>query len=105
MLTAPIDATKTALARAGLTLEDIDLFEVNEAFAAVVLSWAQVLEADMDKVNVNGGAIALGHPVGATGCRLITTALHELERRDASTALISACAGGAMATATILERI
>ncbi|MGN6781776.1 MAG: steroid 3-ketoacyl-CoA thiolase [Marmoricola sp.] len=104
-LDGPIDATRSVLAKAGMTMDDIDLFEINEAFAAVVLSWAQVLEADMDKVNVNGGAIALGHPVGATGCRLITTALHELERRDATTALISACAGGAMATATILERI
>ena len=104
-LDGPIDATRSVLEKAGMTMDDIDLFEVNEAFAAVVLSWAQVLEADMDRVNVNGGAIALGHPVGATGCRLITTALHELERRDASTALISACAGGAMATATILERI
>ena len=88
-----------------MTLADIDLFEVNEAFASVVLSWLRVLRPDEDKVNVNGGAIALGHPVGATGARLITTALHELERRDASTALITMCAGGAMATATIIERL
>jgi acetyl-CoA C-acetyltransferase len=88
-----------------MTIADIDLFEVNEAFASVVLSWLQVLEAPQDRVNVNGGAIALGHPVGATGARLITTALHELERRDASTALITMCAGGAMATATIIERL
>jgi acetyl-CoA C-acetyltransferase len=88
-----------------MTLGDIDLFEVNEAFAAVLLSWQRVLQPDEDKVNVNGGAIALGHPVGATGARLITTALHELERRDASTALITMCAGGAMATATIIERL
>ena len=88
-----------------MTLADIDLFEVNEAFAAVVLSWLRVLQPDEDKVNVNGGAIALGHPVGATGARLVTTALHELERRDASTALITMCAGGAMATATIIERL
>ena len=74
---------------------DFDLFEVNEAFASVVLSWAQVHEVDLDRVNVNGGAIALGHPVGSTGTRLITTALHELERRDAASALISMCAGGA----------
>jgi acetyl-CoA C-acetyltransferase len=104
-LDGPIDATRAVLEKAGMALSDIDLFEVNEAFAAVVLSWAQVLEADVDRLNVNGGAIALGHPVGATGCRLITTALHELERRDASTALLTACAGGAMATGTILERI
>ena len=83
----------------------IDLFEVNEAFASVVLSWLQVLSPDQERVNVNGGAIALGHPVGATGARLITTALHELERRDASTALITMCAGGAMSTATIIERL
>jgi acetyl-CoA C-acetyltransferase len=88
-----------------MTLADIDLFEVNEAFASVVLSWLRVLEPAEDRVNVNGGAIALGHPVGATGARLITTALHELERRDASTALITMCAGGAMATATIIERL
>jgi acetyl-CoA C-acetyltransferase len=88
-----------------MTLADIDLFEVNEAFAAVLLSWLRVLQPDEEKVNVNGGAIALGHPVGATGARLITSALHELERRDASTALITMCAGGAMATATIIERL
>ena len=86
-------------------IADFDLFEVNEAFASVVLSWAQEHGVDLDRVNVNGGAIALGHPVGSTGTRLITTALHELERRDASSALISMCAGGAMATGTILERI
>jgi acetyl-CoA C-acetyltransferase len=104
-LDGPIDATRAVLEKAGMALSDIDLFEVNEAFASVVLSWAQVLEPDLDRLNVNGGAIALGHPVGATGCRLITTALHELERRDASTALLSACAGGAMATGTVLERL
>jgi len=86
-------------------MADFDIFEVNEAFASVVLSWARVHEPDMDKVNVNGGAIALGHPVGATGSRLITTALHELERRDGTLALISMCCGGALATATILERL
>jgi acetyl-CoA C-acetyltransferase len=88
-----------------MTKNDIDIFEVNEAFASVALSWARVIEPDMDKVNVNGGAIALGHPVGATGSRLITTALHELERTDKSTALISMCCGGALATGTIIERI
>jgi acetyl-CoA C-acetyltransferase len=104
-LDGPIAATQRVLAASGMTLADIDLFEVNEAFAAVVLSWLHVLQPDEEKVNVNGGAIALGHPVGATGARLITTALHELERRDASTALITMCAGGAMATATIIERL
>jgi acetyl-CoA C-acetyltransferase len=88
-----------------MTMNDIDLVEINEAFASVVLSWASVHGPDMDKVNVNGGAIALGHPVGATGARLITSALHELERRDASTALITMCCGGALSTATIIERI
>jgi acetyl-CoA C-acetyltransferase len=104
-LDGPIDSTRRVLSQAGMSIGDIDLFEVNEAFASVVMSWAQVLEPDPAKVNVNGGAIALGHPVGSTGSRLITTALHELERRDASTALISMCAGGAMSTATIIERL
>ena len=104
-LDGPITATQRVLAASGLTIADIDLFEVNEAFASVVLSWLQVLEPPEDRVNVNGGAIALGHPVGSTGARLITTALHELERRDASTALITMCAGGAMSTATIIERL
>jgi acetyl-CoA C-acetyltransferase len=104
-LDGPIAATRRVLADSGMTIGDIDLFEVNEAFASVVLSWLQVLEPAEDRVNVNGGAIALGHPVGSTGARLITTALHELERRDASTALITMCAGGAMATATIIERL
>jgi len=88
-----------------MKIGDLDLFEVNEAFASVVLSWAAVHEPDPDRVNVNGGAIALGHPVGSTGTRLITTALHELERRDASTALVTMCAGGALSTGTILERL
>lgn len=104
-LDGPVDSTRRVLDRAGMSIGDIDLFEVNEAFASVVMSWQQVLEPDPSKVNVNGGAIALGHPVGSTGSRLITTALHELERRDATTALISMCAGGAMSTATIIERI
>ena len=104
-LDGPIEATQKLLDRTGMAISDFDLFEVNEAFASVVLSWAGQHGVDMDKVNVNGGAIALGHPVGSTGTRLITTALHELERRDASTALISMCAGGAMATGTIIERI
>ena len=105
LLDGPIDATAKVLKKAGMTMGDIGLFEVNEAFAAVVLSWASVHNPDMDKVNVNGGAIALGHPVGATGSRLITTALHELERSGKGTALISMCCGGALATATVLERI
>ena len=104
-LDGPVAATERVLAASGMTIADIDLFEVNEAFASVALSWLRVLRPDEDRVNVNGGAIALGHPVGATGARLVTTALHELERRDASTALITMCAGGAMATATIIERI
>jgi acetyl-CoA C-acetyltransferase len=104
-LDGPIAATERVLRRSGMSIADIDIFEINEAFASVVLSWLSVHRADPDRVNVNGGAIALGHPVGSTGSRLITTALHELERRDASTALISMCAGGAMATATIIERI
>jgi acetyl-CoA C-acetyltransferase len=104
-LDGPIDATQRVLDRSGMAISDFDLFEVNEAFASVVLSWAGHHHPDLDLVNVNGGAIALGHPVGSTGTRLITTALHELERRDATTALISMCAGGAMATGTVLERI
>jgi acetyl-CoA C-acetyltransferase len=104
-LDGPVESTRAVLDRAGMTMADVDLFEVNEAFASVVLSWARVHEPDMDKVNVNGGAIALGHPVGATGSRLITTALHELERRDATIALVAMCCGGALATGTILERL
>src|SRR5712691_85712 len=104
-LDGPIAATERVLASSGMTTGDIGLFEVNEAFASVVLSWLSVLGPDPERVNVNGGAIALGHPVGSTGARLITTALHELERRDANTALITMCAGGAMSTATIIERL
>lgn len=104
-LDGPVQATATVLASTGMTMNDIDLFEVNEAFAAVVLSWASVHEPDLAKVNVNGGAIALGHPVGATGARLITSALHELERSGGATALVTMCAGGALSTATILERM
>jgi acetyl-CoA C-acetyltransferase len=104
-LDGPVQATERVLGRSGMAMDDIDLFEVNEAFASVVLSWAGVHKPDMDRVNVNGGAIALGHPVGSTGARLLTTALHELERRDASTALVAMCAGGALSTATIIERL
>ncbi|MET7487316.1 steroid 3-ketoacyl-CoA thiolase [Streptomyces sp. NPDC005538] len=104
-LDGPIDATRAVLGKAGMTLKDIDIVEINEAFASVVLSWAQVFGQDLEKVNVNGGAIALGHPVGATGARLITTALHELERADKEFALITMCAGGALATGTIIQRL
>ena len=104
-LDGPVAATERVLGRSGMTIGDIDLFEVNEAFASVVLSWMKVHRPDPERVNVNGGAIALGPPVGSTGARLITTALHEMERRDAGTALVTMCAGGAMATATILERL
>ena len=104
-LDGPVQATERLLARSGRSMSDFDLFEVNEAFASVVLSWAQVHRAEMDRVNVNGGAIAIGHPVGSTGTRLLTTALHELERRDQSSALVTMCAGGAMASGTILERV
>ncbi len=105
LLDGPIPATEKVLKKAGMTLGDIDIVEINEAFASVVCSWAQVMDADMDKVNVNGGAIALGHPVGCTGSRLITTALHEMERADLSTALITMCCGGALGTGLVLERL
>ncbi|MGH2794706.1 MAG: steroid 3-ketoacyl-CoA thiolase [Actinomycetota bacterium] len=105
LLDGPVDATRAVLAKSGMKLSDIDIVEINEAFASVVLSWATVHEPDMDRVNVNGGAIALGHPVGATGARLLTTALHELERRDGRFALITMCCGGAIGTGTIIERI
>ncbi len=104
-LDGPVDSTFKVLEQAGMSMSDIDLFEVNEAFASVVLSWASVHKPDLDWLNVNGGAIALGHPVGATGSRLITTALHELERSDQNVALVAMCCGGALATATILERV
>jgi acetyl-CoA C-acetyltransferase len=104
-LDGPIDATAAVLHRAGMRIGDIDLFEVNEAFASIVMSWERAHHPDREKVNVNGGAIALGHPVGCTGSRLIVTALHELERRDQQHALISMCAGGAMATGAVLERV
>ncbi|MET9301239.1 steroid 3-ketoacyl-CoA thiolase [Micromonospora aurantiaca] len=104
LLDGPVEATGRILARAGMSLGDIDRYEVNEAFAAVVLSWAGRLGADLDRVNVNGGAIALGHPMGATGARLITTALHELERTGTELALITMCCGGSQGTASILQR-
>ncbi|MEY2469430.1 MAG: acetyl-CoA C-acetyltransferase [Actinomycetota bacterium] len=104
-LDGPGEATTKVLAKAGMTMDDIDIFEINEAFASVVMSWGKVHNPDWDKVNVNGGAIALGHPVGSTGSRLITTALHELERSDKEFALISMCCGGALATGTIIQRL
>ena len=105
LLDGPIDATQAILAKTGMQLSDMDLIEINEAFAAVVLSWARVCKPDMDRVNVNGGAIALGHPVGATGTRLIVTALHELERRGLGTAFITMCCGASVGTGTIIERL
>ena len=105
MLTAPIPATANALAKAGMTLADIDLVEINEAFASVVLAWAAETGADLDRVNVNGGAIALGHPLGATGARLMTTLLHELERTGGRYGLQTMCEGGGQANATIIERL
>ncbi|MEV6599993.1 steroid 3-ketoacyl-CoA thiolase [Actinoplanes sp. NPDC051346] len=104
-LDGPVAATERVLARTGMKIDDIDRFEVNEAFASVALSWLGTHRADPDRVNVNGGAIALGHPVGSTGSRLIVSALHELERTGHSTALVTMCAGGAMATASVLERM
>ncbi len=105
MLTGPIPATQQILERNGMTIDDIDLFEVNEAFAPVVLAWKRELEPDMDRVNVNGGAMALGHPLGSTGARLITTLLHELERSDKNTGLVTMCCGGGLGTGTLIERI
>ena len=105
MLTAPIPATRYALDKANMTLADIDLIEINEAFASVVLAWQRELGADLSKVNVNGGAIALGHPLGATGARLMTSLLYELERRGARYGLQTMCEGGGQANVTIIERI
>ena len=105
MLTGPIDVTRKVLKRAGMTLADIDLFELNEAFASVVLRYMQALGVDHGKINVNGGAIALGHPLGATGAMILGTVLDELERRDLNTALVTLCIGGGMGTATIIERV
>jgi acetyl-CoA acyltransferase len=105
MLTGPIPATQKALERAGLTVDDIDVFEVNEAFASVVLAWEKELHPDMDRVNVNGGAIALGHPLGASGAKLMATMLNELERTGGRYGLQTMCEGGGLANATIIERI
>ena len=105
MLTAPIPATRYALQKSGLTMDDIDLVEINEAFASVVLAWMKDLEVPHDKVNVNGGAIALGHPLGATGARLMTTLLGELERTGGRYGLQTMCEGGGQANVTIIERL
>jgi acetyl-CoA acyltransferase len=105
MLTAPIPATEMALKKAGMTIDDIDRIEINEAFAPVVLAWQRETRADLDRVNPNGGAIALGHPLGASGTRLLTTLLHELERSDSTIGLQTMCEAGGMANATIIERL
>jgi acetyl-CoA C-acetyltransferase len=105
MLTAPIPATRQALQKVGIRLADIDLVEINEAFASVVLAWQRELDADLSRVNVNGGAIALGHPLGATGARLMTSLLHELERRGARYGLQTMCEGGGQANVTLIERL
>src|SRR5207248_736282 len=105
MLTGPIPATKKLLERNKMGMNDIDLVEINEAFASVVAAWRRELEPDMDRVNVNGGAIALGHPLGSTGARLITTLLHELERSDKEVGLVTMCCGGGLGTGTLLQRV
>jgi len=105
LLDGPIEATRRILDRSGLRLADVDLYEVNEAFAAVVLAWIRAHQADPDRLNVNGGAIALGHPLGATGSRLLVSALAELERTDRELALVTMCCGGSLGTASILQRV
>src|SRR5918995_1863653 len=105
MLTGPIPATRKLLERNGMAIGDIDLIEINEAFASVVAAWRRELQPDMDRVNVNGGAMALGHPLGSTGARLLTTLLHELERSDAETGLVTMCCGGGLGTGTIIQRV
>jgi acetyl-CoA acyltransferase len=105
MLTGPIPATKKVLARNGMKIDDIDLIEINEAFASVIAAWRREIEPDMDRVNVNGGAIAIGHPLGSTGARLITTLLHELERSDKEIGFVTMCCGGGLGTATLIQRV
>jgi acetyl-CoA acyltransferase len=105
MLTGPIPATRKLLERGGLKMDDIDLVEINEAFASVLAAWRRELEPDMERVNVNGGAIALGHPLGSTGARLITTLLHELERSDKELGLVTMCCGGGLGTGTLIQRV
>jgi acetyl-CoA acetyltransferase family protein len=105
MLTGPIPATRKLLDRNGMKIDDIDLIEINEAFASVVAAWQRELEPDMDRVNVNGGAIAIGHPLGSTGARLITTLLHEMERSDKEMGLVTMCCGGGLGTGTLIQRV
>ena len=105
MLTGPIDATRLLLERNHLDIADIDTVEINEAFASVVLAWEREVKADIDRTNPNGGAIAIGHPVGATGARLVVTALHELERIEGRYAIVTMCCGGGLGTGTLIERI
>jgi acetyl-CoA acetyltransferase family protein len=105
MLTGPIPATRKLLERNRMTVDDIDLFEINEAFAPVVAAWRRELQPEMDRVNVNGGAMALGHPLGSTGARLITTLLHELERSDREVGLVTMCCGGGLGTGTLIQRV
>jgi acetyl-CoA acetyltransferase len=105
MLTGPIPATQRILERNGMAIGDVDLFEINEAFAPVVAAWSRELAPDMDRVNVNGGAMALGHPLGSTGARLLTTLLHELERADLETGLVTMCCGGGLGTGTLIQRM
>jgi acetyl-CoA acyltransferase len=105
MLEGPIPATRKILERNGMQIDDIDLFEINEAFAPVVAAWRRELSPDMDRVNVNGGAMALGHPLGSTGARLITTLLHELERSDREIGLVTMCCGGGLGTGTLIQRV
>jgi len=105
MLGGPIPATERLLVRAGLTVDEIDLFEVNEAFAPVVLGWAAATGASLERTNVNGGAIALGHPLGATGTKLVTTLVHELRRREARRGVVAICEGGGTANAALIERV
>jgi len=105
MLTGPIPATRKLLERNGMTMDDIDLVEINEAFASVVVAWQRELQPDMDRVNVNGGAIALGHPLGSTGARLITSLLHEMERTDKEMGLVTMCCGGGLGTGTLIQRV
>jgi len=105
MLTGPIPATRTLMERNGMTIDDVDLVEINEAFASVVAAWRRELEPDMDRVNVNGGAIALGHPLGSTGARLITTLLHEMERSDKEMGMVTMCCGGGLGTGTLIQRV
>ena len=105
MLEGPIPATRKILDRNSMKIDDIDLIEINEAFAPVIAAWQRELSPDMDRVNVNGGAMALGHPLGSTGARLITTLLHELERSDQEIGFVTMCCGGGLGTATLIQRV